>query len=194
MKKGLAQFGASGEKAVEIEIKQLHVLKVMYPVYKHNLSWEEQKRVLEYLMFLKRKQTGQIKARGCADGRKQQEYTSKESAASPTVSNEAVFLTAAIEAREKRDTATVDIPGAFMQANREKEIIHLQLTGLMVDILLQLKYKAYARFVVIERGQRVLYVRLTKALYGTIRMAQLFYNKFSGLLSNMGFVFNPYDP
>jgi hypothetical protein len=194
MKKGLRQFGASGEKAVEIEIKQLHTLKVMYPVYKHKLTWEERKRVLEYLMFLKRKRTGQIKARGCADGRKQREYTTKEAAASPTVSNEAVFLTAAIEAKEQRDTAVVDIPGAFMQAPQDDEVVHVRLTGIMVDILLRLQHDAYARFVVIENGQRVLYVRLSKALYGTIRAARLFYNKFSGSLSNMGFTFNPYDP
>ena len=42
--------------------------------------------VLSYLMFLKRKMTGDIKARGCDGSRPQREYISKEESSSPTVS------------------------------------------------------------------------------------------------------------
>jgi hypothetical protein len=41
---------------------------------------------LNYLMFLKRKRCGKIKARGCADRRPQREYISKDESSSPTVS------------------------------------------------------------------------------------------------------------
>jgi hypothetical protein len=41
---------------------------------------------LSYLMFLKRKRDGSVKARGCADGRPQREYISKDDSSSPTVS------------------------------------------------------------------------------------------------------------
>jgi hypothetical protein len=194
LKKGLRQFGEHGVAAVKKEIKQLHVMKVMFPVYKHKLTAEERRRVLEYLMFLKRKSTGQIKARGCADGRKQREYISPADATSPTVSNEAVFLTAAIEAREGRAKATVDIPGAFMHADQGKDdVVHVRLTDIMVDILLQLDHAKYAPYVVIERGRRVLYVQLDKALYGTIKAAKLFYENFLGTLKKLKFETNPYD-
>jgi hypothetical protein len=43
-------------------------------------------RALNYLMFLKRKRCGKIKARGYADGRPQREYISKDESSSPTVS------------------------------------------------------------------------------------------------------------
>jgi len=39
-------------------------------------------------MFLKGKHTGQIKDRGCVDGRKQRLYMQKEDTTSPTVSIE----------------------------------------------------------------------------------------------------------
>jgi hypothetical protein len=41
---------------------------------------------LNYLMFLKRKRCGKVKARGCAGGRPQREYISKDESSSPTVS------------------------------------------------------------------------------------------------------------
>ena len=41
---------------------------------------------LNYLMFLKRKQCGKVKARGCVDGQPQKEYISKDESSSPTVS------------------------------------------------------------------------------------------------------------
>ena len=51
-------------------------------------------------MFLKWKQCGKIKGRGCADSRKQHVYTAHEDAASPTVATDSVFLTAVIDALE----------------------------------------------------------------------------------------------
>jgi hypothetical protein len=41
---------------------------------------------LNYLMFLKRKRCEKIKAQGCADGRPQREYISKDESSPPTVS------------------------------------------------------------------------------------------------------------
>ena len=67
-------------------------------------------------MFLKAKRDGTIKGRGCADGRKQKLWFSKGETSAPTVMMESVFLTSVINAKEKREVATVDIPGAFLQA------------------------------------------------------------------------------
>ncbi len=54
------------------------------------------------LLFLKEKQTGKIKGPACINGVPQREYIPKKEAASPTVSTESTFITAAIAAREKR--------------------------------------------------------------------------------------------
>ena len=72
---------------------------------------------LSYLMFLKRKRTSDIKARGNADGRPQREFISKEESSSPTVSTYALFMSCAMDAMKGRQVVTRDIPGAFLQAN-----------------------------------------------------------------------------
>jgi hypothetical protein len=73
-------------------------------------------------MFLKKKRCGHIKGRGCADGQKQRLYTTQEEASSPTVAIESVMLSCVIDASEGRDVATVDIPGAFMQADMDDDV------------------------------------------------------------------------
>jgi hypothetical protein len=44
-----------------------------------------------------------------------------------------------------------------------------------------------------ERGKKVLYLRLLKALYGCVMSALLWYELFTGTLKGMGFELNPYD-
>ena len=67
-------------------------------------------------MFLKEKRDGSIKGRGCADGRPQREYITTEDSTSPTIAIEALMLSRITDAHERRDVATCDIPGAFMQS------------------------------------------------------------------------------
>jgi hypothetical protein len=172
MKRGLKVFGQDGVAAVGKEIKQLHDLKVGKPKRSADLTAEQRKESLGYLMFLKRKKKGDVKARGCADGRKQRAYTDKDEANAPTIATEAVFLTAVIDAMEARCVAVMDVPGAFMQADMpEDEMTHVRLTGIMVDILLEIDPDMYEPYVVYEGKEKVLYLELLKALYGTLRAA-----------------------
>jgi hypothetical protein len=108
MKKGIKVFGESGVNAVVEELQQLHDRKALDP--KRKLSREDKKAALHYLMFLKKKRCGRIKGRGCADGRKHRSYINKEDTSAPTVAIEALMLSCAIDAKEERDVATVDIP------------------------------------------------------------------------------------
>ena len=48
-------------------------------------------------MFLKKKVTGAFKARGCADGRQQREFISKDESSSLTVSTYALFISCAMD-------------------------------------------------------------------------------------------------
>ena len=86
----------------------------MRPKSGPSLTAAERSSALKYLMFLKKKRDGAIKGRGCADGRKQRDYIDKSETSSPTISTEAVFIIISIAAKEGRDVASVDIPGAFM--------------------------------------------------------------------------------
>ena len=174
-------------------MRQLHDRGVMIPVQKESLTLEQQRDALAYLMFLKRKRCGKVKGRGCADGRKQRAYIAKEEATAPMVSTEAVFLTAIIDALEGREVAVLDVPGAFMQADID-ELVHVTFTGEMVNMLLQIDHDKYKDYVVTEREDKVLYMELLKALYGTLRAARLFWEKLSKQLVEVwGFTPNKYD-
>ncbi len=122
IEQGIKVFGEAGIAAVKSELQQLHERKVIRPVHQQNLTMEQSKDAVAYLMFLKRKRCGKVKGRGCADGRKQRSYVTREDAASPTVSTEAIFITALIDAFENREVAIIDVPGAFMQADMDEEV------------------------------------------------------------------------
>ena len=192
MKKGIKLFGDKGVAAVKIEIQQLHDRGVLKAVHKSDLSWEQIQQALEYLMFLKRKRCGKIKGRGCADGRKQRSYIEKSQSASPTVATEAVFITAVIDALERRVVIVADIPGAFMHSDMDPDV-YMRLDGLMAELLLEVDYDMYKPYVTYEKGQPVIYVEMLKALYGTLRAARLFWEKLSAVLKSWGFIMNPYD-
>ena len=68
-------------------------------------------------MFLKRKRSGKIKGRGCANGWSEQDYTTKEESSSPTVSLYALMGSCVMDTMERRKLITVDIPGAFLQGD-----------------------------------------------------------------------------
>ena len=174
--RGLKLFGSEGISAVKAELQQLHDLKVMEA---KPLTITQKREALGYLMFLKRKHNGKIKARGCADGRPQRAYIPQEDARAPTVSTEAVFMTAVIDAMENRTVAVVDIPGAFMQADMDPGV-YMRIDGAMAELLMEIDYDMYHPHMVKEKGKPVIYVELLKALYGTLRAACLFWETLSG--------------
>ena len=144
-------------------------------------------------MFLKRKCCGKVKGCGCGDGRKNIAYIAKEESTTPTVSTEAVFLTAVIIFLDGREVVVLDIPGAFVQADID-ELVHVRFTGEMVNMLLQIDSEMYKDYVVTEKGEQVMYMELLKALYGTLRAARLFWQKLSKQLIDVwGFTPNKYD-
>jgi Reverse transcriptase (RNA-dependent DNA polymerase) len=193
LKKGLKYFGKKGADAVVAELRQLDYRDVIKPVTRKDLTREQRKRALNYLMYLKEKRCGRIKARGCADGRKQRDYKTKEETSSPTVSTEAVFLTAVINAQECRQVMTIDIPGAFMHVDID-ELIHVRLEGPMAELLTRVDPDKYRTFMSEENGKQVLYVELQKALYGTLQASLLFWENLTEFLTTeLGFEVNPYD-
>jgi hypothetical protein len=102
------------------------------------------------------------------------------------------MLSCIIDAEEGRDVVTVDIPGASMQADMD-ELVHMKLEGNMAKLVVKLEPKLYQKYIQIERGKRVLYVGLKKALYGTLRAALLFWKKLSAQLQEWGFEINSYE-
>jgi hypothetical protein len=97
---------------------------------------------LSYLMFLKRKRDGTVKTRGCADGRPQREYISKDDSSSPTVSIYALMASCLMDAIDERKVVTCDILGAFLQFDwPADQDCYLKFENVMVDMICQIDRK-----------------------------------------------------
>ena len=143
---------------------------------------------------MKEKRDVRLKTRSCVNGAPQREYIKKEDAASPTVHTDSVFTTGAINAHERRDCMTFDIPGAFVTTKTDEYVI-MCLRGHLCEIMTRIDPKLYRKHITKDKkGNPVLYVQLYKSLYGLLRSALLFYKKFKSELEAYGFEMNPYDP
>ena len=95
---GISVFGKKREVAVQKELQQFHGLRGFWPKKPQDLNYEQWRRILEYLMFMKLNiDEVTIKGRGCADGRKHQYWLSKEDTSSPTLSTEGLMISCMIE-------------------------------------------------------------------------------------------------
>ena len=194
LKPGLRKFGKKGEMAALKEMTQLHIMDTWTPLEAQKLSREQRMRALSSLLFLKEKRTGDVKGRACINGAPQRAYIAKEDAASPTVSTESTFITAAIAAKERRKVRCYDVPSAFVNTEVDEEVL-MVLKGELADMMVQIAPETYRRYVTVDKkGKSVLYVRLQKALYGLMRASLLFYRKLRKEFERYGLVVNPYDP
>ena len=79
IKQGLKVFGNKFEAAVQNYLQQFRDCRLVEPNKPQDLSYEQQRKILSYLIFLKiSNDKAEIKGRGCVDGRKQQNCLSKE--------------------------------------------------------------------------------------------------------------------
>jgi hypothetical protein len=189
---GIKKHGEVAVQAIFKEFAQIEDKGVIAPLVASELTREQRSGALRAISLIKEKRCGKIKGRTCADGRSQRHLYSKEETSSKTVSTEALMISLMIDAKEGRDVAIADVAGAFLHADLLDFVI-MKLEGKFVDIMCSVN-PAYKDYVVFEGGKKVLYLRLLKALYGTVKASMLWYNLFVGTLLKLGFRLNPYDP
>jgi hypothetical protein len=150
-------------------------------------------------IFLIEKRDGRVKGRLVYNGKPTREWVSKDDAASPTASLEGILLTSILDVKENRDVMSADIPNAFIQANLpdvqdgdERGV--MKITGVLVDLLVEIDVAKYGPYVVFENGVKTIYVGLLRAIYGMLVAALIWYQQFKKELETVGFQFNPYDP
>ena len=97
-----------------------------------------------------------------------------------------------IDAKEGRDVAIADVVGAYLLANMEDYVL-LRLTGEPVETMRGIG-EEYKQYMTVEKGKKLLYLRLKKALYGCMQSAILWYDTFNGCLEEIGFKLNRYNP
>jgi hypothetical protein len=191
----LKEFGTPGHEATAKELDDnllgMGAVEMMKPSeINKTIRYDE----LNYLMFLKRKRCGKIKARGCVDGRPQREYILKDESSLPTVSIYALMTSCLMDAIEGRKVATCDIPGAFLQADWLKDRdCYFKFEGAMVSMICDIDPKYKKNVVFGKNGKKYIYAKLSKAVYGTLLGVILFYQKISKQRIEWGYEPNCYD-
>ena len=196
VKKALATYKEEGFRVLVDELQQMINKGVMHPVRTCDLSSEQYKAIIRSSTFVKAKYKpdgsfDKLKARLVAGGNMQDRcmYEAKD-ISSPTVKQESVMMIAAIAAQEKRNVVTVDITGAYLNADMSKSEVHMRLDKCHAEILCALD-PSYKEFLC--RDGTVV-VRLDKALYGCIESARLWYEHLSQtLIKKIGFRVNRKD-
>ena len=202
MRKGLKTFGKeTSMKSMTKEIQQLHQRNSFKPIDVSNMTDGEKARVQDAIMLLTQKESeDEVKSRLVYNGKETRKWLSREETASPTVSLESINLTFAIDAHEERDVMIADVPNAFVQTCMPSELLEedkriiMKIKGVLVDILYALDPVEYEQYIVFENNEKVLYLVLTKVLYGMLVAALLWYRKFRKDLESIGFRFSEYDP
>jgi len=180
------------------KFKQLLEYKTFHGWNPNDLSFEQKKKAANMINLIEEKvnrghtrDNPVIKGRSVFNGRVQRGLYSKEDTASPTISQDAFFLTSLVDAIEKRKTAITDIKGAYLNAKMKDEVL-MKIIGEEVKLFCELD-PSLEQFVTKEKNKDVLYVQLVRALNGCVQSALLWYELYSTTLKEIGFELNPYD-
>ena len=178
------------------ELKQMVDKRVFHPVRADTLSDSERRGILRSSMFMKDKFVAsgafdKYKARLVAGGNTQ-DKSLYEDLSAPTAATTSVLAVAAIAAKEGRTVLSIDIGGAFLNADIAPTgvDVHMRLDKLMTAMMVDITpaYKDYVG------PDGCVVVKLDKALYGCVEAASLWYADLTGNLKRGGFQQNPHDP
>ncbi len=70
----------------------------------------------------------------------------------------------------------------------------MKIWGPLIDMLVEIEPEVNEDFVVYEGKDKVLYLKMLRAIYGMLQSSLLYYKKFWNDIESIGFKVNPYDP
>jgi hypothetical protein len=184
-RRALEKYGSTGVDVALKEIRQLHDFRTFKGTRAVDLSPEQRRRIIRSSMFFKEKffadgKFDKLKARLVAGGH-MQDKSLYDDRSSPTVNLAAVFMLAALAARNKEHVMTVDVTGAYLNAE-VKEEVHMRLDKNLAALLITVD-KSYEEY--LEKDGTML-VKLNRALYGLVESAKLWYEHLKGTLERHG--------
>ena len=98
-----------------------------------------------------------------------------------------------MDAMEGRYIATVNIPGDLLHSDMD-DIVNIKIYGAVTELLTRVYPGQYEKYAVMEKGKKLFYVRLKKALYGTLKAALLLWENLSrNLMNEWGFKINLHE-
>jgi len=194
VRRAIHLFGEDTTRSViREEVNQMITKGVWQPVDPRYLTNKELGNIIRSSIFLKEKflsdgSFDKLKARLVAGG-DQQDRTIFQDVSSPTVATESVMTIAAIASYERRHIATMDIGGAYLNADIGEEPVLMRLDSRTSEVLAQID-PTYKQF---QSGNGSTVVKLRKALYGCVQSAKLWYQHLRKALEGLGFAVNRKD-
>jgi hypothetical protein len=188
LRKALETFGTPGLEAVRRELGQLLRRRVWTPVPRGTRT---SSAPLPCQLFLREKVDAEgrvirVKGRLVAGGHRQ--YRGTDDHASPTVATEALLTIIGIAGAQGHDFASMDVEAAYLEVDIDREM-YMRLGPDIATHLLDMD-PSYAEH---RNPDGSIVVQLRKALYGTLQAAKLWYRRLSSVLTEDGFIENPYD-
>jgi len=183
------RLGVNGIKSILKELRQLVAKRVWTGLKPCSLNKSQLKKVIRSRMFLKVKNDGSVKGRLVAGGH-MQDKSIYEDLSSPTVATQSIFMIAAIAQQEHRFVRTLDIEGAYLNADMGDNEVIMKVDPYLSDYLVDMYPEDYKG---LKNDKGEIFVKLKKALYGCVESARLFYLHVKNTLNDFGFVENPYD-
>ena len=102
----------------------------------------------------------------------QRDHVLKDEASCPTASTDSILIASTIDARQRRDILTVDVPNAFVQTEMPQkdkgEIVIMKIKGIFVKILCEIGPESYMKFITFKNNKPKLYISMIKALSGML--------------------------
>jgi len=192
VKEGLKKYKGKALESILKELTQLVEKKVFSGVHWNSLNHRQRRKIIRSSMFLKEKFDAnglfqKLKSRLVALGN-EQDKSIYEDISSPTAATQTVFIIAAIAAAESRHAVTLDIGGAYLNADMIEEVLML-ISKELADILV----KSNPQFKPYQREDGTIIVRLDKALYGCVESGKLWNMKITKQLISMGYKQNAYE-
>ena len=107
---------------------------------------------------------------------------------------ESILSTAAINAKEGRYVAIIDLPKAFLHAQNDEQVI-MFMKGKLTECLVHIAPQIYQWDITTNNeGEKILCMKVQKVLNGMLKSKLLFYLKLKANFKEAGFHINPYDP
>jgi hypothetical protein len=194
VKKAVEKFGSVAEDSMVRELTTIHNKGVMEAVRPSSLNRKQRRAVIRSSMFLKEKflpsgEFEKLKSRFVAGGNMQDRSVYSEGeTSSPTITMPSAYMIASIAAMESRHVFTMDVGGAYLNADMEREVllrVEPKLAKLLIDI-----DSSYSEG--LDHDGSII-VRLKKALYGCVESSKLWFENLSRKLLSLGFKVNGKD-
>ena len=125
------------------------------------------------------------------NGKANSGWLSREYTSIPTASLENIFMQK-MDAYEWQDIMVLDVTNSLIQTNMPpkkdgKERVIIIITGVLVDMILELDRDIYSNHVVFENEKKLIYFFALRAIYVMLVASLHFYKKFHEDLEDIGF-------